>query len=53
MAKRRKMGPIAKAVDNLCSDTLFDPISEFGFKDGLRKIINEYQPRFLNIGQAI
>ncbi len=43
MIKRKRRGPISKAVRNLCSATLLDPIDKSKFKDELREIVNEYK----------
>ena len=43
MVKREKGGPISKAVRNLCSATLLNPIDKSKFKDALKEIVNEYK----------
>ena len=46
MARRKRRGPIARPIRNLCSRTLLKPANEFQFKEGLRKIINDWGPAF-------
>jgi len=53
MVKRKRRGPIAKPLRNLCSGTLLDPANKPQFKDGLSKIVDE-NPSFLRqIGMVI
>jgi len=53
MAKRKRRGPISKAVRNLCSGTLLEPVNKPEFKKGLREIIDEYPSYLRQIGMAI
>jgi len=54
MAKGKRRGPLAKAIRKLCSRTLLAPTNEPQFKEGLRKIINEWGSAFFyHIGLAI
>ncbi len=53
MAKRKRRGPISKAVRNLCSETLLEPVNKPEFKKGLRKSIDEYPSYLRQTGMAI
>ena len=54
MVKGKRRGPLAKAIRKLCSRTLLAPTNEPQFKEGLRKIINEWGSAFFyHIGLAI
>ena len=53
MAKIKRRGPIAKAVRHLCSSTLLEPVNKPEFKNGLRKIIDEYPLYLRQMGMAI
>ena len=53
MVKRKRRGPISKAVRNLCSSTFLELVNKPEFKKGLRKSIDEYPSALGNIGMAI
>ncbi len=46
MARRKRRGQIARPIRKLCSRTLLEPVNKPQFKEGLRKIIDEWGPAF-------